>query len=276
LENHVRRSEHGFLAETEMLITEKVIGFKDERGREHSYEALQQRDPNMKARSRTFRTSGVVLHIDQEWFSSLSVRQIVADRLRDVFLREYSVSPQDISSAATNIGVQTVDAGTIRSKCVVVFDEVHGSLRLTEQLYLDFEHVLKRMSDAASTATENNALNQSDVAARILNVLSTFTVAEIPEADRNNDVRTGYRLVFTPGSIVRYQLSMVDVEIIQPTILDGRLMYQVRVPQRPGHPPVRRWIDAERLEPSADAGAWDKAWWNCDTEEYEDPPDEED
>ena len=109
-----------------MLITEKVIGFKDERGRDHPYEAVQQRDPNMKARSRNFRTSSVVLHIDHEWFSSLSVRRIVADRLRDVLVREYSVSPQDISSAATNIRVQTIDTGTIRSKCVVVFDEIYG------------------------------------------------------------------------------------------------------------------------------------------------------
>lgn len=283
LENHVRHSEHGFLAETEMLITEKVIGFKDERGRDHSYEALQQRDPNMKARSRNFRTSGVVLHIDHEWFSSLSVRRIVADRLRDVFVREYSVSPQDISSAATNIRVQTIDAGTIRSKCVVVFDEIYGSLRLTEQLYLNCEHVLERMSDAATAAMENSALNQSDVG-RILDVLSTFTVTEIPEVVMNDDVRTGYMLVFTPGSIVCYrsagqtgQMSTVDVEIIQPTIWDdGRLKYQVKVSQRPGQPPVRRWIDAEKLERSAETDTWDEAWWNCKTEEYEDPPDEED
>ena len=50
----------------------------------------------------------------------------------------------------------------------------------------------------------------------------------------------------------------------------------VEVPQRPDRPEVRRSIAASALEPSADADAWDYAWWNRATQMYEDPPDEED
>ena len=65
-------------------------------------------------------------------------------------MREYSVSPQDIGSAASNIAVRTLDRGGIRGGCIAVFDETYGSLRLTEQLYLEFEHVLERLFIAAA------------------------------------------------------------------------------------------------------------------------------
>ena len=63
----------------------------------------------------------------------------------------------------------------------------------------------------------------------------------------------------------------VDVEIILPTLMEGELMYQVKVPQRPGRRPVKQWIHKSKLEPSGDAAAWDYAWWNRETETYEEP-----
>lgn len=283
LENHVLTGEHGFLAECKMLIAEKVRGFVEEPiGTFRSYQDLQQRDLNMRARSHNFRTSGVVLCINREWFRESALKRTFADRLRDVFVREYSVSPQDIGSAASNISVGIPDGNPIRGGCVVVFDEIHGSLRLTERLYLEFEHVLKRISAAAATEVESddNSLNRLTVD-RILEEFLTFSSRGLPDDTEGNGVPpTGYEQVFTPGSIVCYrppnQMTMVDVEIIQPIIWnDGKLKYRVRFPQIPGQPPVRRWIDAERLEPSADADAWDYAWWNRETEMYENPPDEE-
>ena len=103
LESHALMGGSGFLAECRMQITEKVEGYFDGRtGEFHSYQDLQQRNPNMRARSRNFRTSGVVLHIDRDWFKKTSVKRIFADRLREVFVREYSVSPQDVGSASRN------------------------------------------------------------------------------------------------------------------------------------------------------------------------------
>ena len=42
-----------------------------------SYQYLQRRDPNMRARSRNFRTSGVILCIDHKWFKNAIVKQTV-------------------------------------------------------------------------------------------------------------------------------------------------------------------------------------------------------
>ena len=277
LGNRVLQGENGFLAECNMQITEKVQGFVDERsGRFHSYQELQRCDPNMRARSRNFRTSGVVLCINHEWFKESSFKRTFADRLRDVFVREYSVSPQDIGSAASNISVRTLDRTRIRGGCVVVFDEIYGSLRLTERLYLEFEHVLERMSAAAATEVESDDNSLDPLAVEwILEEFSTFTAPGLSEdMGVEGGAPTGYEQVFAVGSRVCYrpprQMTVVDVEIIQPTLMDGKLMYQVRVPQRPGHPPVLRWIAESALEPSGEADAWNYAWWNRETQMYED------
>ena len=77
--------------------------------------------PAMRARLRNFRTSGVVLCIEQDWFKKESVKSLFSDRLREVFMHEYSVLPQDVGSAATNISVRTLEGGGLRGGCVAVF-----------------------------------------------------------------------------------------------------------------------------------------------------------
>ena len=67
----------------------------------------------------------------------------------------------------------------------------------------------------------------------------------------------------------------VDVEIIQPTIMNGEFMYQIKVRNKPHQAPARRWVAASTVEPSANADAWEYAWWNRETETYENPPEDD-
>ena len=160
----------------------------------------------------------------------------------------------------------------------MIFDETYGSLRLTERLYLEFKHVLERLFTAIDAESDVIDFNPSYVEL-ILDELSTFTEEEtLPDIDITNDPPTGYERVFTQGSKVCRQqtgLLTVDVEIIQPTLMEGKLMYQVKFPQRHGKPPTLQWIAASALEPSGEADAWDYAWWNRETETYEDLPEDE-
>ena len=227
LDSHVLKGESGFLAECQMQITERVEGYVDGRSDKfHSYQELQQRNPNMRARSRNFRTSGVVLRINRDWFKETSVKPTLADRLREVFVREYSVSPQDVGSAASNISVLIPDGNRLRGGCIAVFDETYGSLRLTERLYLEFEHVLSRLSAAAAESTTDGDDFES-IVDRIRRELATFTPADVSGA-AGTDLPTGYELVFTEGSRVCYRQvgqMAIDVEVIQPILLDnGQLL----------------------------------------------------
>ena len=278
-ENHIRKSENGFLAECLMQITQRVEGYVDVRtGEFHSYKDLQQRNPNMQARSRNFRTSGVVLSINKDWFKKTSLKMAFADRLRDVFVREYSVAPQDIGSAASNISVRSLEGGGLQGGCIVIYDETYGSLRLTERLYTEFKHVLDRLLAAVKADSTDSVENLEPVVTKIQDEITTATMADTSQ-ETIVDAPTGYERVFKTGSRVCCQQIgqlAVDVEIIQPTIMEGKLMYQVKVAPKPGQHPVKRWVAASTVEPSAVANAWEYAWWNRETEMYEEPPDDTD
>ena len=85
-----------------------------------------------------------MLCIKRDWFKG-SIKQVLVDRPQEVFIREYSVAPQDVSSAASNISIRSLDGGELQHGCIVVYDETYGSLRLTERLYLEFKHVPGRL-----------------------------------------------------------------------------------------------------------------------------------
>lgn len=276
IDGHLLRSDSGFLAECQMLLTERVDGYTDERtGQFHSYQDLQQQDSNMKSRSRHFRTSGVILCIDQDWFKKWDVKSLVSDRLHEMFAHEYSMLMHDIGSSATNVYVRDAEGKTWRSGCIAVFDNTYGSLRFTERLYIEFKHILNRLSVAADSEPEVSELRS------IINKLSEefdgFSPGTAWEEDQSN-APEGYERVFATGSRVIYQEQGTipsDVEIVQAAILppNNLLYYQVQLPTRPGQASSRRYIPADRVEPSADADAWKYAWWNRATQAYENPPD---
>lgn len=278
IDGHLLKGANGFLTECQMLITERVDGFIDGKNIEHKYQELRQHNPNMRPRTRNFRTSGVVLCVNQPWFKKEASRRLVSDLLRDIFVHRYSVLPQDVGSAATRISLRGVEGIESRGCSIAIFDETYGSLRLTERLYLDFQHILDRLLVAAESAIDSsNSQEITSLVTRIREEFATFINTGGADSETSfGAAPEGYEQVFAKGSQVcareKGQVAEV-VEIIQPTLMAGRLMYQVSARSRPGRPPVRRWIPASNIEPSG--GDWSYAWWNRRTEEYEDPPESE-
>lgn len=273
-ENRLMKGEVGFLAECQMQITERVEGYQDLRtGRFYAYSELQQRDPNLRARSRNFRTSGVVLCLRENWFAEASVRRAFADKLREIFLREYSISPRDIGAAGTNISVGGVDGGRQRGACIAIFDETYGSLRLTERLYLNFNHVVERLCVAVRSGTPDTNEKLEEILPKLQQAIMSFSEDSVMPKE-SEDVPLGHEQVFTQGSLVWFQESGqmgTDVRIIQPTIMNGMLMYQIELITRGGRTGVKRWVAASSVQPSAMSDQWEYAWWNRETETYEDP-----
>ena len=115
------------------------------------------------------------------------------------------------------------------------------------------------------------------IVARIQDKILMFT-GENASHEPTTNVLTGHERVFTVGSRVCYREAgqmTVDVEVIQPTVMDGTLIYQVKVFQKSGKQPVKRWLVASAIEPSAATDIWNYAWWNRETEMYEEPPEGE-
>ena len=104
VEGRFRKGERGFLAECHLQVNERVEGFR-EGGERKYYKDLRQEKPWMTPKTRDFRTTGVVMRIDEDWFRRPGVKQRTADILRDLMLREYSIPAQDVDAAATNISM---------------------------------------------------------------------------------------------------------------------------------------------------------------------------
>ena len=272
MEENLRMGRDGFgsfLAECQMLITERVEGYRDRGGKFHSYRELQQHNLNMRGKTRNFRTSGIILCMDDDCFKDSRIRRVICDRLRDAFLHEYSIDPRDIGSASTHIAIRTPDGSVRHNGCIVIYDETYGSLRFTEKLYDNFDHMIDRLS---YRLIGEDGANLSDCVAKMRDISNT--IYDVPAGvNEPSSTDSDYERVFAEGSVVCHrehgQIAR-DVEIIRPTIIDGELRYQVKHPERPGHPPVRSWVRASRLEPSGNSDSWDYAWWNRVTEEYED------
>lgn len=278
LEGNLIRGENGFLAECHMLVTEKVNGYMEEpAGVYRDYKELRQSNPNMRARMRNFRTSGVVLSIGEEWFKSGDIKHLVVDRLTAIFAREFSIIPQDIGTAASNISIRTLDGAALRGNCVVVFDQTYGSLRLTERWFREFRDLLARLEKAAEVDAAEGEMMLQYTVPKLKAATEHWERADVGLMDKAIAADGSTRMqVFTPGSrvCIREKGALAsDVEVVQPTVMDGSLMYQVKAPAKfVGGAPVKRWVAAEYVEPSAEGDAWEYGWWESETETFEDIP----
>ena len=144
VEGRYRSGERGFLAECHLQINERVEGFR-EAGEPKYYKDLRNEKPWMTSKTRDFRTTGVVMRVEENWFRQRGVKQLVVDGLRDLMLREYSISPQDVTAVATNISLIRNGQREAVSDVVVLFDETYGSLRLTELVYLRLNELLNQL-----------------------------------------------------------------------------------------------------------------------------------
>lgn len=164
IEGHFRMCESGFLAECHLQVTERVLGFTDGSGQK-LYKNLRQEKPGMTPKTRDFRTTGVVIQIDEEWFRS--DKRKVVDALRELLIRNYSILPSDIDATATYIALIRDGRRELVSDAVVLFDATHGSLRLTEPAYLKFDRLLKQLELAANMTPPDDELLDSNVVSNL-------------------------------------------------------------------------------------------------------------
>jgi len=275
VEGHLRRGEEGFIAECQMLITERVEGFTESDGGSYrSYQELREKNPNLRPRMRQFRTTGVIVCIREQWFKEPITKGFLADQLRDIFCREYSVLPQDIGTASTNISIKTIEGHAAHSDCIAIFDQTYGSLRLTERAYVDFAHLLHRLEVAAESESGTGGTYYKRIVERLMTFERSLKDEEFFEPPPMRGIEEGGLIqVFAPGSRVGVREKGVlfsDAVIIAPTIFpDGKLWYQVKCPPKhAASPPVKKWVNPEYIEPTAAEGDWEYALWDPKTQEY--------
>ena len=270
---HFRNNPHGFLAECQLQITERVEGYQ-ERGDRKLYRDLRQENPRMSPKTRDFRTTGVVLRIETQWMREDSKKRQLADALRDLTIREYSISPQDIGGTATNIAMVINGQRHSVSDAIVIYDATYGSLRLTEPVFNKLDLLIARLERSNELSSDEDALAPEQI---VSGFRDWFEQLESTNPDDFSSLMDGgvelttdgLLLVPAPGSIVTKRDSQGvrhDIEITAPQIvsLDGheKLFYGYRTDDR-----ATAMVSADAVELIGDEYLQK---WNPKTSEYVD------
>ena len=216
VEGRLRQGERGFLAECQLQINERVEGFR-EGGERKLYRDLRQSKPGMTPKTRDFRTTGVVMRIDEDWFRRKGVKQGVAESLRDLVLREYSISPQDVDVTATNISMILNGQRQPVLDALVLFDATHGTLRLTERVYLQLSALLAQLAQSVRMMPRDEERVSAEIVAGMETWLGHLGTEQgaTPEV-RGFDDGDGWVQVYDVGSIVARRDShgvLHDIEV---------------------------------------------------------------
>ena len=278
VDGRYRQNDTGYLAECQLQITERVEGFVD-RGERKLYRDLQAEDPNMRPKTRDFRTTGVVLRISEEWFTKKGTKESLAVALRELLLREFSISPSDVEGAATNISIIRGNRKEAVVDAIVLYDATHGSLRLSEPAYTCLDILLGRLKTAVNTTPDGVELVASETMAALLNwagQLNPESADDIAEVLRGagGEIPGGWLQVYRPGSIVGKrdaQGVLSDIELIEPEIADfdgsARLFYRYKLTGG-----GKALVSSETVEATGDD--WSFVLWTPRTSEYLESVDE--
>ena len=268
VDGRIKKGKTGMLAEVQVQVNERVDGYKIG-STQYLYRDLRVDNANMTRKQRDFRTTGVVIQIEEDWFvGSPPVRREIANGIRDLLCRDRSIAPQDVDAAYTNIAVRTVSGTNHITNAVIVYDIAYGGLRLTENLFSEFDRYVNQLERAADLAGDE-AIIRDEIAKHLRAWAQTLTDGDVPPI--NVVVPEGWLQVFKPGSIVGIFRAgnIVERELIEPVYKDffntgsPQLFYAYRNDRNENGV---SYTPHDATQPVGDQ--WEWILWNPETEKY--------
>jgi DEAD/DEAH box helicase domain-containing protein len=190
--HHLLRSEEGFVAESEMQVSERVIGFVERRGRakeQHLYAPGSKY--SQRPLTRFFETTGVC------W--AFPARRRLSDqgaqKVLDTFALRFGVQERDLG-----IGVFHARSSPLGMEVqgLCIYDATIGSLRLTQRLAEHFGEVVAAARDSLADGDDPEIYEQlcdmADATAR-LQAGDAIPLPEQPEESTDED----WAIVVAPG-----------------------------------------------------------------------------
>ena len=236
----LRRSDHGFIGEFDAQVSERVLGFKEQRGSaESSHEYGLGSQYSQRPVARFFETSGIFWYFDD----LLSPADLLADVIYRTYCGLYGIHEQDIGC-----GIFVCNAPEIwPQKCAgaAVYDNVIGGFRLTRELGQNFEEVATMAAKALESAGE-------EALARSLYALAE-RAAETRPVSLTGDVREEETVgldedwvrVIEEGSKAIYVPEDKEVTVLSSTFGPSGLMYKLESEK----PDVEWLVDRREIRP---------------------------
>ncbi len=182
------------------------------------YSDLHVDNPNMERKERIFSTTGVLLRIDEDWFANPDVRFEIATGLRDPLYRDRSIESRDLDVRHTWISVRTEAGQERKSSAIAVYD----GLRLSENLFVDFERYADKLVDGAERV-EDDPLVRTKIATQLQEWARTLHNDSLDAvASGIGEVPEGWLQTYIPNSTVEalHNGAPTEVELIEPIYAD--------------------------------------------------------
>ena len=151
----LRTGNQGFVAEAEVQVSERVIGFKEVRGSsEEDHLFGSQSAYSARELTRFFQTTGVCWFFrDRRWMSERIGRYII-----EAYCASFGVQSREVGVGMFHANASPLGADRCQGMCV--FDATHGSLRLTQRLAEQFPEVLETARSLAASQGANDLANE--------------------------------------------------------------------------------------------------------------------
>lgn len=232
----------GFLAEAEMQVAERVLGFKEKRGPNETSHNYGVGSPHsQRPLQRFIKTTGVC------WFfpEALVMADAVAVRILQAFCRGFAVQPRDLGFGRFYAKQTPLGTGPIQGVCI--FDATHGSLRLTERLGENFARTVRAAREAAEAESvggiSGNAVTALKVFCALAESLTEKSVQasdDLPTPEWMEVVAAGEKAVLVSGAT-----EALDVVVQGYFFTPQGLKYQLQHE----NPAIRWTIEAAALQP---------------------------
>ena len=219
-DRHNLVSDQGVFAECRLKVSESVFGYTYG-GKKMLYSELAPKNAHMRQQRRFFETTGVLIRIDEPWFSGAAPREVknrkrVAKALKAILLSEQGIPSGEIDFAHTGIDAIEYGGPQKLDSAIVIFDDMSGGLRLTQPLFEDFDAILDRLDRGAGMAGEDSLL-EPPIIERLRDWYGSLTPSEAPETGTGTD-RLMYNYEVEGGT------ALVSATAIRPVGSDWRFL----------------------------------------------------
>lgn len=221
------RSDNGFIAESELQVSERVTGFTEQRGStKEEYEYGPSSTYYQRELNRFFETTGVCW-----WFLVGHVNsESMASRILEAFCFKFGIQRRDLGFGTFHSNFAPIGPEKCRGMCI--FDATHGSLRLTERLAEGFADVLEEAISFARTQKDSLAVHELKQFANFVKDIRQEGIEEIRDIELDDE--ENWATIIAPGEKAIHESREGPIEVI---ILEYRytphgLMYELKSPER--------------------------------------------
>jgi DEAD/DEAH box helicase domain-containing protein len=199
-------AEHGFVAEVEMQVSERLMGFVERRGNIREQHEYRPGSPySQKPLTRFFETTGVC------WsFTSLGrISEHAGQKLLEAFALRFGIQERDLGVGVFSAKPSPLGPEQIQDLCI--YDTTAGSLRLTQRLADNFAETL---AWACESLTDDDDADTAGQLAALSDAAATLEAAE-PLVDAHTEsADDDWIILILPGEPAIFMSPTVTQEVI--------------------------------------------------------------